>query len=191
MRAIYGNIVNVRAIPSRQLTRIEIDIPVESFREAVEFFGANVLVTVAPAEAPKTYGVIDSEHLGDPFDPVKTGEGDVGDVSQIATFTLNEREAGEIGRSSDTWRKLGPLCQSSITLGQTEAFRIFVAEQIDANGDVGDDDVAEYIRSTCGVESRKQLDDDQEAAVKFREMMAQYRGWINRDLPQRKAAGAR
>lgn len=59
VRVAFGNVVNVRTIASRQVTRIEIDLPIESHIEATQaLFGKDVLVV--PANLPAIdYGMTD------------------------------------------------------------------------------------------------------------------------------------
>lgn len=101
-------------------------------------------------------------------------------IGQIATFTINEQEAEELGGS--TWTTLGPLCQSAIMLGKTETFQKWVDDQHpEWVGNVlppPEERVARYIRATCLVDSRKQLDELEAARTAFRQMMAKYRRWV-------------
>lgn len=99
--------------------------------------------------------------------------------SQIATFNVNEEEAKEIGGS--TWAQLGPLCQSAIMLGKDERFQKWVDTMISIpdRSDSPEQNVADYIRAFCVVDSRKQLDEMPDAKESFRQMMARFRKWLS------------
>jgi hypothetical protein len=105
------------------------------------------------------------------------------DAAQIVTFTVSDTEAKEIGGS--TWAALGALCQSAIMLGKSEPFQQWVSSQgaVVRTSTPGataspEECAAYYIRERCGVESRKQLDESDEAKAKFRDMMRAYRTWL-------------
>lgn len=52
VRAAYGSVVNIRSIPSRSVTRIEIEMPIEAHVEATRvLFGRDVFVLPAAVQA--------------------------------------------------------------------------------------------------------------------------------------------
>ena len=68
-------------------------------------------------------------------------------------------------------RSAGMVCKS-------EDFQRFVAGRTEEDFDTADEQeeqAAQYVRSWCGVASRRQIDQDHEAARRFGELMALYR----------------
>jgi len=89
-------------------------------------------------------------------------------VSPIASIASTE--ARSFGDS--TWHALGPLCQSAIMLGKDERFQKWVVS-------LGGGDPDDFIRTSCGVESRKQFDESETARNAFKAMMTGYRRWLD------------
>lgn len=139
----------------------EIDMPV-------------ALAPLMPNYQAATSGVNKGDGGGDDFDPMRIESPPIG---QIATFTINDAERRDIGRSS--WTTLGPLCQSAIELGKAEAFQKFVAARLVTQlADDPETNVAEFLRRQCQIESRKEIDTNPVAAGVFKDIMRDYREWL-------------
>lgn len=79
------------------------------------------------------------------------------------------------------WGDLGPLAQSAVMICKEGRFQDYVAyvEGI-APGYVDELGAANYVRTKCGVSSRKELDTADGAREHFGALMADYREWLKR-----------
>ena len=66
--------------------------------------------------------------------------------------------------------KLGPLCMEAVSMAKNESFR----EWIGADNEHA---AADWIRETCMVKSRRELDLSDEATAAFREMRSHFLRW--------------
>jgi hypothetical protein len=150
--------------------RVQIDIEPQHRTAFLELFPAiDMPVALAPLNIGQAPAVPGDD---DDIEPPYTGP---------VTFSKADLESKDIG--SSTWTALGPLCKSAIMLGKEEAFQEWVCSQQETV--VGEpiprndeEWAANYIRVSCGVESRKELDEVPEAKAAFKDMMRQYRGWL-------------
>lgn len=92
---------------------------------------------------------------------------------------MREVAVEEAPHTKDTsgWRELGSLCQSAIKLCEDAKFQMFASQHGARPGDP-EDGAAGYLRTYCGVESRKDIDSSPEARAKFADMMRLYREWL-------------
>jgi endogenous inhibitor of DNA gyrase (YacG/DUF329 family) len=78
----------------------------------------------------------------------------------------------------------GPLCRSAIGVCKNKDFQRFVDEYYvvtRTDGDLKSDpenEAKQVILQTCFIESRKELDTNDDAARRFAELMQLYRAWI-------------
>lgn len=80
------------------------------------------------------------------------------------------------------WRKLGPLCKSAIMLCKEPAFQSYVMDYLQLSPSEAEDRevvAADYVKHHCSIQSRKELDENESAAMSFAELMARYRRWGN------------
>lgn len=78
------------------------------------------------------------------------------------------------------WSNLGSLAQSAVMVCKSLDFRQYMANKFGNPKDPPSEEVAaNFVRTTCGVKSRKELDTDKRAAHAFRIMMGQYSKWLH------------
>lgn len=184
MKALLGPVTNIRPVKSQGVTRIEIEVPIEAHVPVTEFmFNKTVLVTLAPPSLQdQAYGLISPASDGvDEFDPLDFVPEGI-DPQAIVTFAVGEDEAKDLAARG--WGTLGPLCQSAIMLAKTETFQVWTAAigavfEIPKGAHLSNEELAAtYIRQRCGVKSRKELDESDDAKANFRGMMNEYRTWL-------------
>lgn len=78
--------------------------------------------------------------------------------------------------------KGGPLAQSAGILCGNELFQKFLLEKVpqlfaESTCLSNEEETAEVLKKLCGIESRAELDHNQESATKFHQIMRQYREW--------------
>lgn len=71
MKALYGEVTEVKKIISRQVARLHIEFPVEAFKDVVQLLDdQRVLVTIAPsALASVPFGIVEAEEADDAPEP--------------------------------------------------------------------------------------------------------------------------
>ncbi len=70
---------------------------------------------------------------------------------------------------------LGPLCREAGSMCRVDSFQEYVSLQ--GPWPKTSDSAADYIRAYCGVESRRDLDGNEEAAGSFADLRRQYLRW--------------
>ena len=155
MRWLYAECINVKLIPSKGVTRIEIEVP-EEFHVSVTQALCRRQVVVMPAPDDKSpYGWRDASQ-GEP-------EGE------------REPELPVV--------QLGPLAKSAVLICQDPRFQAFAIENFEGQPPASGEAAAKaYILAECGITSRKDLDTEETAGETFRGMMSVYREWLS-DLP--------
>lgn len=81
-------------------------------------------------------------------------------------------ETGKASNPEVTERKGGALAKRAAIIGAERGFWTF-ADTDNA------EDAAEWVRQACGVTSRAELDHDEDAGAKFREIEAKYKLWLD------------
>lgn len=154
--------------------RVQVDIEPQ-YRDA--FLKLFPQIDMPVALAPLNLNLPQTTTGGDDdFDPLRF---DPVEIGQIVTFSISDTESKELGGT--TWTTLGPLCRSAIMLGKDEAFQKWVDTKHPTwPGEPPpiEERAALYIRARCLVDSRKQLDEKDDARASFRDMMREYRAWI-------------
>lgn len=150
VKAALGYVVSVKDVPSAGLTRLLVELPIEAHVEATRlFYGQRVLVTITALDGP--LGILEAgggAQVSAPAAPLQAGQ------------------------------KAGPLCMSAVRLGNTADFQRFLACQGWSQRDgTTPDEARAAILEICGVESRKQLDEQEEARQSFSKLMEAYRTW--------------
>jgi hypothetical protein len=80
--------------------------------------------------------------------------------------------------NSESWKNLGPLCQSAIVLCKDERFQRYVAHKTDVPiMSVSEEEATSYLYQQCDISTRKELDTKDGAYERFGDMMADYRKW--------------
>lgn len=140
-RVAHGNVTNVKPIPTRGVTRIEIELPIEAHVEATSLlFGKDVLIVCAKLEAP--YGITDGSVPK--TEPPQPKIGLAGTAPRpIAAAPAQRMGLARHEDSIDVVRWLGVRCSA-------EDFQNFLAVRNEAAA------VAK-VREVCGVESRAHI----------------------------------
>lgn len=155
MRWLYAECINVKLIPSKGVTRIEIEVP-EEFHVSVTQALCRRQVVVMPA----------------PDDKSPYGWRDAG----------RDESGGEREPESPV-AQLGPLAKSAVLICQDTRFQAFAIEMCDTQPPASGEAAAKaYILHECCIGSRKELDTNEAAGDTFRGMMSVYREWLA-DLP--------
>jgi hypothetical protein len=163
-RVGYGNVVNIRSIPTRQVTRIEIELPIEAHVEATRLlFGQDVLVIPVKLGPTQAYGMVS----GDEQAPSEGAPGACSAQSDLAVrqgtpapvrssaLAALATPATPFARSSvraslsqeharlDIVRWLGARCRE-------DAFQDWLGVRTEAAA-------VERVREMCGVSSRSEI----------------------------------
>ena len=115
MKAVYGKVTNVKAFQSTGSCRIEVEVPVEAYRDVVALlWDQRVLVTLAP-ELGRAYGVVEpregEEHPSPaPFIPPRP---DIGPLCLLAVKLCREPDfqawlQHEFPHLADEWEPCPP-----------------------------------------------------------------------------------
>lgn len=165
LRVAFGSVVNVRAIPTRGVTRVEIELPIEFHAELTRLlFGRDALVL--PSNLPPTvnYGVMDSagtdspvpDHGAEAARPAPTGRSG-NEASGSAFGRLAGRSpGGTVTRGAPTLdiiKWLGMRCDEA-------SFQGFLQT-------TSSEGAAQAVRDICGVASRSQIPADTNARALF------------------------
>jgi hypothetical protein len=195
-RVGYGNVVNIRSIPTRSVTRIEIELPIESHVEATRLlFGQDVLVMPVKLGPAQAYGMVSEGAHPDgnrgPADDDPAGEADEDDATQdqgtsattpfaqlaratsaasATTVTRSPRPMGLL-RSGDQPHTQPAQVDILRWLGarcREDAFQTWLGVRTEAAA-------IQAVRERCGVESRTQIPaSPQRRQVFFRDIYHPY-----------------
>lgn len=150
MRAALGKVVRVLDVPSQQVTRLIVELPIETHVLATkEFYSQSVLVTLAPKELQdRPYGIVDSEAPQEP---------------------ATEKPPGDLCRMAAMW------CKDPVFLNWLRMFHLVacdeVIDELEDRPCSGEDLAARVVRDLCGVVTRRDLDTNPDAAKKFHELI--------------------
>lgn len=194
-RVGYGNVVNIRSIPTRSVTRIEIELPIESHVEATRLlFGQDVLVMPVKLGPAQAYGMVseDAHPDGNPADDGPASKADEDDAAQgqgarattpfaqlaRTTSVTNATNATSVTTAARSPRPMGLLRSGDQTqvdilrwLGarcREDAFQTWLGVRTEAAA-------IQAVRERCGVESRTQIPaSPQRRQVFFRDIYHPY-----------------
>lgn len=148
LAAIQGDFVDLRFVKGRKVCQIIIEAPIEAGGAIVSAFGTPNPSITIPVVLAR---------LNSPVEAKATPQ------VEAAKPTI-ERKGGKLSREA------AMLCQ-------TGAFRKFLSAH--AIGIANDsDEAAKLLRMECGVESRADIDHDEHAAARFKEIKARYEAWM-------------
>lgn len=163
-RVGYGNVVNIRSIPTRQVTRIEIELPIESHVEATRLlFGQDVLVIPVKLGPTQAYGMVsENEHAPSESAPEACSAQSAPPVRHSAPAAVHNSALAALARSAtpsargsvraglsqeharlDIVRWLGVRCRE-------DAFQDWLGVRTEAAA-------VERVREMCGVSSRAEI----------------------------------
>jgi hypothetical protein len=76
-----------------------------------------------------------------------------------------------------SWHEMAPAQQAGLLCNEP-SFGTFLREKVDQSGIVGPDRAAEIVRDLCEVKSRSELSTNNEASMKWRGIVSDYRAWM-------------
>jgi hypothetical protein len=148
LAAIQGDFVDLRFVKGRKVCQIVIETPIEAGGAIVSAFGTPDPAITIPVVLARMNGTLRE------VEPEKIE----------STKALPEQKGGKLSRDAAF------LCQ-------TGSFHKFLIEH--AFGDAKDIETAtDILRNECGVQSRAELDHNQDAARRFREIKSNYDAWM-------------
>lgn len=166
MRCAYGQVVNVRPIHSREVTRAEIELPIESHIILTQLlYGKQVVMIAVNLPGAQKYGVTEwgaggdaapdqgAAGAGEPAAATPATSGTSGQRSGSA-FGLGRRRQGTGPVGVDVIRWLGARCKEA-------AFQEWLQVRTEAAA-------IERVRALCGVSSRSEIPTSDAAMLRFR-----------------------
>lgn len=169
--AIQGSLVDARNIAVHKTLRLLVDVPVESASHVLELFGWPTMANPIPvALAPLNPAAITAQD-GERMSPQAAG-------GHARAGALSQESRSEIATKAANGRwKGGKLSKEAALLCQTGAFHTFLKEQaMEIASDA--DEAADILRMECGVASRAEIDHNESAAKRFREIKSTYDAWM-------------
>ena len=150
MKAVYGEVVDIKLVRSRAMLAVTMEVPIEFHRAVVNLLsvGGPALLTPTHIEAP--FGVVDSE--------VKH------ELPAQAAPAAAEKVVDHPRKHS--FGGLGPLCSLAVRWCKDEKFQKWLAMNFDCPIN-NEQDASEFIRTYCGVSSRADLDTNEDAKSMF------------------------
>lgn len=173
VRVAHGNVVNIKSIPTRGVTRIEIELPIEAHVEATRLlFGQDVLVMASSMPSGTPYGIVSSgtTPVAEAGEDAPSTSADSGAARGASAFSGLARRPGErapseraqgerpsmLGRREDAvnipkW--LGIRCADA-------SFQDWLEVRTEA-------DAITKVRQICGVTSRSEITSNPMARDRF------------------------
>ena len=88
------------------------------------------------------------------------------------------RPKGNGGRQASSWGDAGKDYAAQAAMKcQEPAFRVFLEERHGLERPLTDERAAQKVRSLCGVGSRRELNDDGQAAARWKDLCAAFEAW--------------
>lgn len=152
--AVRMSYANIKTVPSRKVFQAVFEGPIEQMMEFMELFGA-------PNGHAETWAGI--ARLRD----------DVAPEPAILPQPANDAD-------DDAGHPPRPLSQVSAILCGIVAFRVFLSETFGMwEHQPTTDEAADFVRKHCRVHSRKELDTNDVAARRFKDLRSRYEFWRN------------
>lgn len=160
---LVGHVDMIKRVPSRHIVQVIIELPAESFKDAVaNFDDENVFVQVASkAMQDLPYGI--HKHTDEPDSVSKTAE--------------NETQA-DLSAGSDKQKtgRVGSACYEAIQFCKDENFQVFMCEVKDA-ADISEAATKDEFIVRCGIDSRKELDTNPAAHKAAQDIYREFLAW--------------
>ena len=101
-------------------------------------------------------------------------------AGQILAMVIKLVDESDLPEPEPKREKIGPLCRSAVELCKNADFQEFAVYwfAIEGKARATEFETKMGILYYCGIESRKQLDENQLAKERFADIMANYRDWI-------------
>jgi len=166
MKAVYGEIVDIKLIRSRAMMSVTMEVPIEFHRAVVNLLnvGGPALLTPTHIEAP--FGVIDSAAKHERAEPAPAEPEPAGE--KVVDHPRRHSFGG-----------LGPLCSLAVRWCKDEKFQAWLEKEFDAPIK-SEQDASEFIRTYCGVSSRADLDTNPDAKATFEDVREAYSAYLAR-----------
>lgn len=149
-RVAHGNVVNVRTIPARSVTRVEIELPIEFHVEATSLlFGKDVLIVGVKLPKAIPYGITD----GAPGVDLQSARRPASARPPSSVRAPVHGGLGHIEDGVDIAKWLGARCTE-------EPFQIWLGVRTEAGA-------ASKVRALCGVRSRADIARSPKARAAF------------------------
>jgi len=162
---MVGYIDQVKKVPSRQIVQVVIELPVEMFRPAVQFFdGESVFVQVLSKEMKDLPLGIHKSTLDDIPVPASVGGEQKNDATPLAEPAQNKKEP------------IRQPCIEAIDFCKDDDFQLFMQEVM---GTIGSSEAAakDELCIRCGVGSRREFDTNTEAHSQAQDIYRQFIDW--------------
>ena len=166
MKAVHGNVADIKKIRSRAVVSIHIEIPVESYAAAVAMLDEkDVLITIAPKDVG-AYGLIVSEEKPDIGITMSEGEQQLYSMGESSTEYVGPEDvlfARVKAKIDHTNSRLAAMyCKN-------KNFKEFLAvTRLDCDPfEVNENFARNEILAACGIDSRAELDTNRLAQTKF------------------------
>ncbi len=164
MKAVYGEVVDLKLVRTRSVLAITIEVPIEAHRAVVNLLTIGEPALLHPGAIPAPFGVVESPEQAEPAAPAaeKTAE----KPAEPPAKTDHPAAQKPTGAHHGGFGDLPPLCSLCVRWCSNPAFREWLAEAflVDIPNE---EEAAAFIRSYCGVKSRKELDTDPLARTLF------------------------
>lgn len=154
--AIRAQLVDIRNIGHDKCVKLTLHVPAEQAPLVLEAFGWPTAVDPVPVALARLDETKESAAQPRPSD------------SDDASLTKTGRA------HSKSWHEISPAQQAGI-LCREPSFQRFLAERVPK---LQTCDPASVVRALCGVQSRSELNTNSEAAMKWKGLVLDYRGWM-------------
>lgn len=175
---LEGSYAGLRLVKTRRVAVIEIELPIEALPKIVNVLGApdpasEVPVAIAKLSADAARAPSPTAEENRPSNSKPDGE--------AARPRANPRAKNSWERTP--WHELSRTKQAAIRCSD-ERFSEYIAARL-PNLSADFTPIPEIVRSFCGVRSRAELDENQDAAARWEELDADYRRWAGLETEPR------
>jgi hypothetical protein len=150
--AFSGDFVDIKFIKGRKVCQIWIELPIEAGTQFIHIFGAP-----------------------DPSKNVQCAIAKLDPTAKSAAVTAKPTSMIE-EKPKKKWDELS-LTQRAGILCEEGGFQMFLKEEYPKYWELCNGDVAEVVRQICEIQSRAELDTNNQAGNIFTDLEAEYRAW--------------
>ena len=161
---LVGIVETIKKVPSRQVVQVIIEVPVETFKQAVQHFDNEMVFVQVASRAMKElpYGV----HTANDADAPKAKP-----VAESAPVVKNHSAGEAVVEKA----KIGKNCIEAIEFCKDVHFQVFMHSIMEA--ELGEQAAKEELCIRCGVDSRKEFDADLAAHAKAQDIYKHFISW--------------
>ena len=184
---ITASLVDVRNVAQHKCVRLEVHVPVEQAGEVMAAFGWPTMVDPVPVELAR----LDLSAAKPPNPKIESSE-----ERDLRKFR-EDRARTELGPDTRGLMNVGlehiaheeaqkpkrrmselPVPQQAALLCNREAFWRFLTDKSYVMPCRGEDDAAAFVRALCGVESRADLAEREQARERFHDLQDEFNDWL-------------